>query len=217
MRRMVLALALAAGPAAAHDGAAHDGAAHAGAAHAGAAHDGATPTTPPAPFPVEIRADFDLIDQTGARRRPADFAAGPWLLFFGYANCEAICSVALPRMAEAVDVLAQQGLMVTPVLITVDPARDTRAALARAAPAIHPRLVALTGGQAALAAARAAFQVEASVLFHAPDGGAVYAHGSFVYLMQPDGVAATLMPPILAPARMAEIVAAHMTTAATQR
>jgi protein SCO1/2 len=190
VRALALLLALAA-PASAHDG----------------PHAPAEAVTA-APFPVTMRADFALVDQHGAPRTPADFAGGPWLLLFGYATCEAICSVALPRMAEAVDILAAQGVEATPVLITVDPARDTPAALAEAAPKLHPRLVALTGAEAALAAARRAFQVEASVVFEAPDGP-VFAHGSFVYLMRPDGTAATLMPPILAPERMAEIVAAH--------
>ena len=50
----------------------------------------------------------------------------PAPVFFGYANCKGICSVALPRMSEAVKTAwRRKSNIVTPVLITVDPERDT--------------------------------------------------------------------------------------------
>ncbi|MGI9407548.1 MAG: SCO family protein, partial [Hyphomicrobiaceae bacterium] len=139
------------------------------------------------PFPSKIGGDFDLIDQTGARRRLKDFSGKPLLIFFGYARCEAICSVALPRMAETVDMLEAKGINVQPVLITVDPDRDTPEAMAEALPKHHERLVGLTGSRAAIDKAQAAFQVESKVVFTDPDGGKVFAHGSFIYLMGRDG------------------------------
>lgn len=178
------------------------------AAHHAAAEPAARPPAPP--FPVEIRADFDLVDQTGARRRAADFLGRPMLVFFGYATCEAICSVALPRMAETLDLLGDRGAAIAPVLITIDPERDTPAALAEALPEVDARLIGLTGSEAALAEARAAFQIEVEKLFEAPDGAPVFAHGSFIYLVGPDGEVATLLPPILGPDRMAEIVATYL-------
>jgi protein SCO1/2 len=50
---------------------------------------------PPAlPFPAGISARFRLTDQTGREVTEADFAGRPMAIFFGYAGCEAICSVA---------------------------------------------------------------------------------------------------------------------------
>lgn len=198
--RAALALLAAIG---AHPAAAHDAAPHAGAAPAAAPGPAATP------FPVEIAARFDLVDQFGARRTAESFRGRTVMLFFGYAGCDAICSVALPRMAEALDLLGPAA-PVDAVMITVDPARDTPQAMAAALPAIHPRLVGLTGAEVALAEARAAFQVEARQVMVGPDGAPVYAHGSFIYVVGPEGKVTAALPPILAPERMAEIVASRL-------
>ncbi|MBC7156056.1 MAG: SCO family protein, partial [Rhodobacteraceae bacterium] len=45
--------------------------------------------------------------------------------------------------------------------------------------------------------------------FEDPEYGPVYAHGSHVYLLDPAGEVLTLLPPILGPARMAEIAAGY--------
>jgi protein SCO1/2 len=164
----------------------------------------------PAPFPVEIRAVFDLVDQHGNRRTDESLRGGPLLLFFGFARCESICGTALPALAETTDLLAQAGYAVTPVMITIDPQGDTPEALAEAAPDIHPRLIALTGDGAALARARDAFQVQVRKLFEAPDGAPVYAHGAFIYLIGPDGRVLTLLPPVMDPQRMAEVAAGYL-------
>jgi cytochrome oxidase Cu insertion factor (SCO1/SenC/PrrC family) len=58
-------------------------------------------------------------------------------------------------------------------MITIDRDGDTPEALARAAPDIHPRLIALTGDSAALAQARDAFQALLTKLVEAPDGAPV--------------------------------------------
>lgn len=157
-----------------------------------------------APLPFDIEPRFSLVDQHGETRteKSADGVAS--LLFFGYARCQAICSVVLPRMAEAVSMLEERGITVQPLLITVDPARDTAEELKEAAPLIHPRLIALTGSEDALADARKSFQVESELIGEDIEGP-IYAHGSFVYLLAPDGKMLTLLPPILGPDRMVEI------------
>lgn len=161
------------------------------------------------PLPFDVGGPFALTDQHGAARTDESYHGKPALLFFGYAECQSICSVALPRMAEAVDLLAEAGAEVQPILITVDPARDTPGALARAAPEVHPRLSALTGSDAALAAARAAYRVESKLIGEDVEGP-IYAHGSFIYLLDADGEVLSLMPPVLAPERMAEIALGYL-------
>ena len=203
---------LAAAGATAHDGVIHSSEAEAK-AHLKATAEGADalPSGPVTPFPVDLDVRFDLVDQTGTRRTEADFAGQPMVIFFGYANCEAICSVALPRLAAAVDILGENGAALQPILITVDPARDTPEAMATALPEIHPRLIGLTGDVDRLADARAAFQVEAKVVTTDPDGQPIYAHGSFIYLIGSDGELATLLPPILSPERMAAVMERYIT------
>ena len=188
-----------------------------------AAHDGRVHAAPPAPaaaaaaetaadlaFGRRIGGAYELVDQDGRVRRPADFAGRFTLIFFGYANCDGICSVALPRMASALDLLGAAGDRVQPLLITVDPERDTPAAMRAALPRIHPRLLGLTGSPQALSAARAAFHVDSDLAYTDPDRGAVFHHGGFIYLMGPDGRFLTLMPPILGPERMAGILRRYL-------
>ncbi|MEL7048224.1 MAG: SCO family protein [Pseudomonadota bacterium] len=172
-----------------------------------------TPADTPG-FPDIKGGDFRLVDQTGKTRTSRDPDGQFQLVFFGYASCKAICSVALPRMVEAVDQLETAGARVTPVLITVDPERDTVASLKSAVADIHPRLVGLTGDKVALQGAYDAFQVTRNVVFEHPEYGAVYAHGSYIYLLGPDGAFLTLLPPVLGTERIAQIVRKYIDGAA---
>lgn len=167
----------------------------------------ATPNTPG--FPNIVGGEYQLTDHHGNTRSSRDPDGRYQMIFFGYASCKAICSVALPRMAQAVDILAAKGITVTPLMITVDPERDTEAVMRDALPEIHPQLIGLTGPLDALAKAYKAFSVEKKLVHEHPDEGPVYAHGSFVYLTGPDGAFKTLMPPVLSAERMAEIVTTY--------
>lgn len=197
--RLALAAMMFGGAAAAHDGAPHPPAPSA-----------APGTAAATPFPAAIEMRFRLTDQTGRRVSEADFAGRPLALFFGYANCAAICSVALPLMAEAIDLVGPGGDAITPVMITVDPARDTPDALARALPRHHPRMLGLTGSESALAEARAAFQIEVAEVARDAAGEPILAHGSFIYLIGPDGRVLSVLPPILGPERIAELMRKYL-------
>ncbi len=203
--RHMLALVICAGltPAAL----AHDGVTHTNLATA-VTHEAAAGST--LPFPVEITPRFSLTDQTGRTVTEADFAGRPMAIFFGYANCESICSVALPNLAAALDILGPEGAGIVPILITVDPNRDTPEAMVRKLPEYHPRLVGLTGSDEALAEARAVFKVEASQVTETPEGAPIYAHGSFIYLVGRDGEVKSLLPPIMSPQRIAELMQKYL-------
>ena len=163
--------------------------------------------TPTGDQPFErIGGTFALTDHHGKPRTDTDFRGRYMLIFFGYANCDSICPVGLRRMAAALDELAEKGALVQPLMITVDPENDTPAALASEMPKIHPRLLGLTGTAEAVQAAMRAYQVESSQVSQAGDGSPIYAHGSFIYLMRPDGRFATLIPPVLGTDKMAEIM-----------
>ena len=169
----------------------------------------AAPAFAGSPLPFDVGGPFELIDQKGETRTDKSFQGKPALLFFGYADCQSICTVALPRMAEAVDLLAEQGTDIQPILITVDPDRDTPESLAENAPKIHARLIALTGDDDALAQARKSYRVESKLIGEDIEGP-IYAHGSFIYLLGADGAVKTLMPPVLAPERIAEIAQGYL-------
>ena len=207
---LVVAVALVAASwlgASAHERAVHPSNADALAHEAGDARDqGAFPALP---FPVDLEVRFDLVDTAGARRTQDDFLGRPMVVFFGYANCPSICSVALPRIAAALELLGGTADTLQPVMITVDPDRDTPEAMGAVLEAIHPRLIGLTGDAESLAAARAAFQVEVKEVARDPQGAPIYAHGSFIYLIRADGSLASVLPPVLGSERIARIIATH--------
>ena len=157
----------------------------------------ASPAVAEAPFPVDIGGPYALTDQYGQARTEADPDGQAQLLFFGYANCLNICSAALPLMAQVVDALAEDGLAVTPVMITVAPEQDRVDTMGAPLADIHPEFVGLTGSPEELQAAYDAFKVEVTPLFQDPEYGWVYAHGSFVHLLDADGELLTLLPPVL--------------------
>ena len=176
------------GPAAAHDPSLH-------AAPIPSATPARLATTTPGSLPFEhIGGPFTLTDHHGQQRTDADFHGAFLLVFFGYANCKSICPVVLQRMTAALDALGAGSSRVQPVLITVDPENG------------YPLLLGLTGTAAQVQKTMQAFQVESTQVSQAGDGSPVYAHGSFIYLMRPDGKFATLIPPVLGVDQMADIL-----------
>jgi protein SCO1/2 len=161
------------------------------------------------PLPLNLGGPFSLTDQFGRIRTQADPQGHLQLIFFGYANCESICMVALPQMATLAEALAARGVPLTPVMITVDPDRDTPGSMAAALAKLHPDFVGLTGPAPALAAAYKAFAIESSVVFTDPAGAPVYAHGSLLYLLDGKGRFLTVLPPILADETMIEIISGY--------
>ena len=132
------------------------------------------------------------------------------MIFFGYANCDAICSVALPRMMIAYDRLGPVKAEIAPILITVDPARDTPEGLRASLPRFHESLIGLTGSEEALAAVRERFQVDSKQVAIDHEGRPIFSHGSFIYLIGADGKLLTLLPPILSEDRIAELVRKYL-------
>lgn len=162
------------------------------------------------PISVVLDERFRLLDQDGVTRTAADLKGQPTLVFFGYANCTGVCIMALPSIGEATRILESKGATVRPLLVTIDPARDTPAALKTALAKYHPRYVGLTGDEAALAAVRALFRVHREVLFEDPNGVPIYRHGTYVYLFDAEAKLRTVFPPILHPEEMARIVGNYL-------
>ncbi len=168
-------------------------------------------TDPPKdPFARALGGTFELVDHNGRTRTEVDPDGAAQLLFFGYANCPDICTAALPLMAMMVDQLKANGHNVRPLMITVDPEVDTPKTMGPPMERIHPDFLGLSGSESALQQSYAAFNVEIEPLFTAPDGQTIYAHGSFIYLLDPQGQFLTLIPPILGPDEAAKIAAGYM-------
>ena len=181
-----------------------------------AAHDGKTHTIPvdiaakTDALPFDIGGPFTLTDQNGKPRSDTDFRGRFTLVFFGYANCRSICPVGLGRMAAALDDLGPQGDKIQPLLISVDPEHDTPENMRQKLGKIHPRLLGLTGTAEQLQAVAKAYQVEAKQVSVDPKGKPIFAHGSYIYLMGPDGRLVAIIPPVLGDKQIAGIIRRHI-------
>jgi protein SCO1 len=158
------------------------------------------------PFDLNLGGPFQLVDQSGNMRSQINPNGQMQLVFFGYANCASICPVALPLMGDVVTDLSARDISVTPVMITVDPRRDTVETIGSALQKYHPDFVGLTGSPADLQKVYDLFSIEKKVLFTDPERGDVLAHGSHIYLLDAQGKFLTLLPPVLSPERIVDIV-----------
>ena len=132
----------------------------------------------------QIGGAFSLTDQNGQTVTDAQLFAKPALVYFGYTSCRDVCPLDNARNAEAAAILVKQGYDLTPVFITLDPARDTPAALKEYLANFSARLVGLTGTPGQIKAAAAAFKV----YYGLPDNpGKDYEveHTTLTYLMLP--------------------------------
>ena len=135
---------------------------------------------------ADLGGPFTLVNQEGATVGDTDVIDRPALIYFGYTFCPDVCPVDVQVMADTVDILAERGIEVRPVFITVDPARDTAAELALYAEAMHPTMVALTGSDAQIKAAADAYKV----FYQREDAAGSAAdylmqHTTFTYLVLP--------------------------------
>jgi len=148
-------------------------------------------------LPFNVGGHYALVNHHGAPHTQSDPDGLPQLLFFGYANCPGICTAALPLMGDVTTALAESGIALRPVMITVDPARDTVENMAEPLTKLHPDFIGLTGDAGALADAYAAFSVDHALAYQDPDYGPVYTHGSMIYLLDAAGTVLTLIPPVM--------------------
>ena len=109
------------------------------------------------------------------------------LVYFGFVNCPDLCPATLQAMSAALDRLGEDGTRIAPLFITVDPARDTPDALKAYAANFHPRLVALTGEAAAIAALARAYRVYYQKAVGGTPTDYQIDHSSILYLMDSDG------------------------------
>lgn len=131
-----------------------------------------------------IGGPFTLTDGSGKTVTDQEVLAKPSLVYFGYSFCPDVCPLDASRNAEAVDLLAERGYDVTPVFITIDPARDTPEVMKEFAANLSPKMVGLTGTEDQIKAASLAYKT----YYKKQDTGDQYYlmdHSTFTYLMLP--------------------------------
>ncbi|KAF8883400.1 h-sco1 [Infundibulicybe gibba] len=115
---------------------------------------------------------------------------GKWsLVYFGFTNCPDICPAELDKMTEVLNNIEKtHGAIFQPVFISVDPARDPPARIARYLEDFHPSFTGLTGAWDATKSVCKSYRVYFSTPPNAdPAGDYLVDHSIFVYLMDPRG------------------------------
>jgi protein SCO1/2 len=131
-----------------------------------------------------IGGPFTLVNQDGRTVTDAEVITAPSLVYFGFTSCPDVCPLDNARNAEAVDILEDKGLAVTPVFITIDPQRDTVDVMADYVANMHPAMIGLTGSAEQVSAAAATYKAyykkqEGDPAFYTMD------HSTFTYLVLP--------------------------------
>ena len=136
---------------------------------------------------ADVGGAFTLTDQDGGKFGLADLAGRYALVYFGYTFCPDVCPTELGKIAAAIDLLGADGARVTPVLVTIDPARDTVAVLHDYVPLFHDRMVGLTGTTGEIRDVARLYRVFFRKVETAESADYLMDHSSFVYLIAPDG------------------------------
>ena len=132
----------------------------------------------------EIGGPFELVNAQGVTVTDKDVITEPSLIYFGYTFCPDVCPLDTARNAEAVDLLAERGMSVTPIFITVDPARDTPEIVGDFAFNLHEKMIGLTGSPEQIKAASDAYRTYYK-LHDTSDEFYLVDHSTFTYLVLP--------------------------------
>jgi protein SCO1/2 len=135
-----------------------------------------------------IGGPFTMVNHKGETVTEKTFAGKPMLLFFGYTWCPDVCPTELQVMAEALRQLGDRGRDIQPILVSVDPARDTPKVLGEYVVNFGEQFVGLTGTAEQVKAMADAYRVfYARVENKDTPDAYLMDHSSIIYLMGADG------------------------------
>jgi cytochrome oxidase Cu insertion factor (SCO1/SenC/PrrC family) len=159
---------------------------------------GLSPIGPPDGVHTGIAAiggPFALVNPRGQTVTDRDFHGRSIIVYFGWTRDPDLTPAALQVLTAALTELGRKSEMIVPVFISLDPEHDKGAVLQAFLQPLHPRLVGLTGTDAATRALTEAYKLYQKRI---PDaslpGGYSIDHASLYYVMGSDGVFRGLVP-----------------------
>jgi protein SCO1/2 len=138
------------------------------------------------PAPAAIGGPFKLTDQSGQTVTEKSLIGRPTIIFFGFTHCPDICPTALFDMSEVLRAMGPDANRVNAYFVSVDPERDTPAAMKDYLSSFDPNLKGLTGSVDEIAKVTTAYRVYAKKV-PLKDGDYTMDHTALVYLMDSKG------------------------------
>ncbi len=136
--------------------------------------------------PAAIGGPFQLSDQTGKTVTEKSLQGRPTLIFFGFTHCPDVCPTSLFEMSEVLRAMGPDADKVNAYFVSVDPERDTPAAMKEYLSSFDPHLKGLTGDADAVAKTISAYRVYAKKV-PLKDGDYTMDHTALIYLMDRNG------------------------------
>jgi protein SCO1/2 len=103
--------------------------------------------------------EFQMTNQEGITVGPATLLGNPSMVFFGFTFCPDVCPTTLSDISSWLDDLGEDVADMNVVFITVDPERDTVAAMAEYVGYFHPAIQGWSGALGETARAATGFRV----------------------------------------------------------
>ena len=136
--------------------------------------------------PAAIGGPFQLVDQNGGAVTERNLKGKPTLIFFGFTHCPDVCPTALFEISELLRAMGKDADKVNAFFVSVDPERDTQAAMKDYLSSFDPHLKGLTGDPEAVAKVISAYRVYAKKV-PLKDGDYTMDHTALIYLMDRNG------------------------------
>ena len=136
--------------------------------------------------PAAIGGPFQLTDQVGRPVTDGSLKGKPTLIFFGFTHCPDVCPTSLFEISEVLKAMGTDADRVNAWFVSVDPERDTAAAMKDYLSSFDPHLKGLTGEPQAVAKVISAYRVYARKV-PLKDGDYTMDHTALIYLMDRDG------------------------------
>ncbi len=135
-----------------------------------------------------IGSGFTLTDHDGRTVTDRSFHGRPVLLYFGFTSCPDVCPTDLARLERIAQRVRQLGgPAVTPIFVSIDPARDTPAKLKAYVALFGSDMVGLTGTPAQVAAVADGYHVYYRKVPYGQKGQYMMDHSTFVFLLDRNG------------------------------
>jgi cytochrome oxidase Cu insertion factor (SCO1/SenC/PrrC family) len=134
----------------------------------------------------DLGGAFELTDHNGQKVTEKSWPNKYLLLYFGFTHCPDVCPTGLNKIVQALNELPEETVaQIQPILVTIDPSRDTASSLKTYVELFHPKLVGLTGTQQQVDHIIDIYKVYAQKEGNGPDY--MMNHSAYTYLQNPNG------------------------------